>query len=314
MDSGQNDSAVASDIAVAFLREQVRSVRPIGQGSNNKNFLVETSNGRVVVKLSHEHRRHRALQDYHKEKWCIEQSSALGVPGPSVLSVGEIDGNAFMIETFVEGINGKQIEGDRTAIWRKLGEYAKLTHSIKVTGWGEDFFDARPGGQRASWLKYLTYNIEGLTDGDPLIDLGVLSRELLPVARRLLEELGDTTFQFGLNHGDLALWNTLVEPSGKISLLDWGSAEAHIIPHFDLLYVIRQHLRDGTPTVEEMAAFRQGYGLSDEEHERLKPELDRLFLLIRFDKLRWAIARHPSRVEEYVGRAQMALKVNLGKK
>jgi Ser/Thr protein kinase RdoA (MazF antagonist) len=314
MDSGLNDNAVASDIAVRFLRERVRSVSPIGQGSNNKNFLVETANGRAVVKLSHEHRRHRALQDYQKEKWCIEQSAALGVPGPTVLSVGEIDGNAYMIETFVEGINGKKVEGDRTAIWRKLGEYARLTHSIKVTGWGEDFFDDRPGGQRASWLKFLTYNIESLTDDDPLIELGVLSRELLPVARRLLEELRDKTFQFGLNHGDLALWNTLVEPSGKINLLDWGSAEAHIIPHFDLLYVFRQHLWDGTPTIEEMAAFRQGYGLSDEEHERLKPELDRLFLLIRFDKLRWAIDRNPSRIEDYVERAQLALSINLGKK
>jgi len=313
MDPKPNDSAVASDIAAAFLRERVRSVRPIGQGSNNKNFLVETANGRAVVKLSHEHRRHRALQDYQKEKWCIEQSSALGVPGPSVLSVGEAGGNAFMIETFVEGVNGKAIEGDRSAIWRKLGEYAKLTHSIKVTGWGEDFFDDRPGGQQASWLEYLTYNIESLAAGDPLIDLGVLSREQLPVARRLLEELCDKTFKFGLNHGDLALWNTLVEPSGKINLLDWGSAEAHIVPHFDLLYVLRQHLRDGTPTIEEMAAFRQGYGLSAEEHERLKPELDCLFLLIRFDKLRWAIDRNPSRIDEYVGRAKMALKLTLGR-
>ncbi len=314
MDPKPNDSAVASDIATAFLRERVRSVRPIGQGSNNKNFLVETANGRAVVKLSHDHRRHRSLQDYRKEKWCIEQSSALGVPGPSVLSIGEVDGNAFMIQTFVEGINGKQLERDRTAIWRKLGEYAKMTHSIKVTGWGKTFSTTDPGGQRASWLKYLTYNIESLSDGDPLIDLDVLTRELLPVARRLLEELGDKTFQFGLNHGDLALWNTLVGPSGKINLLDWGSAEAHIIPHFDMLYVIRQHLRDGTPTIEEMAAFRHGYGLSDEEYARLKPELDRLFLLIRFDKLRWAIDRNPSRIEEYVGRAQMALRVNLGNK
>ena len=314
MDPKPNDSAVASDIAAEFLRERVRSVRPIGQGSNNKNFLVETANARAVVKLSHEHRRHRALQDYQKEKWCIEQSSTLGVPGPSVLSVGEAGGNAFMIETFVEGVNGKAIEGDRTAIWRKLGEYARLTHSIQVTGWGEDFFDDRPGGQRASWLKFLTYNIESLTDDDPLIDLGVLTRELLPAARRLLEELGDKTFQFGLNHGDLAIWNTLVEPSGKISLLDWGSAEAHIIPHFDLLYVIRQHLRYGTPTIEELAAFRQGYGLSDEEHTRLKPGLDRLFLLIRFDKHRWAIDRNPSRIEEYVERAKAALRLNLGDK
>ena len=314
MDPKPNDSTVASDIAAEFLRERVRVVRPIGQGNNNKNFLVETANGRAVVKLSHEHRRHRALQDYRKEKWCIERSSALGVAGPSVLSIGELDGNAFMIQTFVEGINGKQIAGDRTAIWRKLGEYAKLTHSIKVAGWGEDIFDDRPGGQRASWLKYLTYNIQSITDDDPLIDLGVLSRDLVPVARRLLEELRDKTFRFGLNHGDLALWNTLVEPSGKINLLDWGSAEAHIIPHFDLLYVFRQHLRYGAPTNEEMAAFRQGYGLSDEEHDRLNPELDRLYLLIRFDKLRWAIDRHPSRIEEYVERAQLALSVNLGRK
>jgi len=314
MDSTRNDEAVASAIAAAFLHERVRSVRPIGQGSNNRNVLVETANGRAVIKLSHAHRRHRALQDYRKEKWCIEQSSALGVPGPSVLSVDEFNGNAFMIETFVEGINGKQVEGDRTVIWRKLGEYAKLTHSIQVTGWGEDLFDDRPGGQRASWLKYLTYNIESLTDDDPLIDLGVLTRDLSRVARRLLEELGDKTFPFGLNHGDLALWNTLVEPSGKTNLLDWGSAEAHIVPHFDVLYVFRQHLRYGTPTIEEMAAFRQGYGLSDEEYERLKPELDRLYLLIRFDKLRWAIDRNPSRTKEYVDRAKMALSVNLGRK
>ena len=60
MDPKPNDSTVASDIAAEFLRERVRVVRPIGQGSNNKNFLVETANGRAVVKLSHEHRRHRA--------------------------------------------------------------------------------------------------------------------------------------------------------------------------------------------------------------------------------------------------------------
>ena len=135
-----------------------------------------------------------------------------------------------------------------------------------------------------------------------------MSRERSSLVRRLFEELSDKTFRFGLNHGDLSLWNTLVEPSGKVNLLDWGSAEAHIVPHFDMLYVIRHHLRDGTPTVEEMTAFRQGYGLSDEEHERLKPELDRLFLLLSFYKLRWAIDWNASRLEEYVGRAKTALR------
>lgn len=66
-------------------------------------------------------------------------------------------------------------------------------------------------------------------------------------------------------------------------------------------------------TAEEMIAFRQGYGLSDEEHRRLKPELDRLFLLTSFDKLRWAIDRSRSRIEEFVERAKTALSLNLGR-
>src|SRR4029453_6090536 len=101
------DIAVASEVAAAFLQKRVRSIRPIGQGSNNKNFLVESAGQRVVVKLSDEHRRYRALQDYRKEKWCIEQSSALGVPGPSVLSVGEAGGPAFLIGIFFAVVNGK---------------------------------------------------------------------------------------------------------------------------------------------------------------------------------------------------------------
>jgi aminoglycoside phosphotransferase (APT) family kinase protein len=312
MTPSRKDIAVASDVAAAFLEEPVRSIRPIGQGSNNKNFLVETTAGRVVVKLSHEHKRHRALQDYRTEKWCIEQSSALGVPGPSVLSVGETGGDAYMIETFVEGINGKEITGDRTAIWRKLGEYAKLIHSIKVTGWGEDLFDDTPSGQRASWLKFLGYNIESLADDDRLIGLGVLSREQSRWVRSLFEELRGKVFQFGLNHGDLSIWNTLVEPSGRINLLDWGSAEAHIVPHFDMLHIIGRHLKDGAPAIEDMNAFRQGYGLSEEGHSRLKSELDCLFLLTSFDKLRWAIDRNPSRIGDFAERARAALKMAAG--
>jgi hypothetical protein len=223
--------------------------------------------------------------------------------------VGEASGNAYMIQAFIEGINGKEIKGDRTAIWRKLGEYAKLIHAIKVTGWGEDFFDDTPGGQRASWLKFLDYNIESLTDDDQLIALGVVSRGQSRWIRDLFEELKGETFQFGLNHGDLSIWNTLVEPSRKTSLLDWGSAEAHIVPHFDMLHIVGRNLEGGAPTAEEMSAFRQGYGLSDEEHRRLKPQLDRLLLLTTFDKLRWAIDRNPSRIQEFTERAKTALKL-----
>jgi hypothetical protein len=153
------------------------------------------------------------------------------------------------------------------------------------------------------------YNIECLTDDDQLIDLGVVNREQSRRIRGLFEELRGKAFQFGLNHGDLSIWNTLVEPSGKLNLLDWGSAEAHIVPHFDMLHIVGHHLKDGTPTVEEMSAFRLGYGLSDEEHRRLRLEVDRLFLLSSFDKLRWAIDRNPARIGEFAERAKTVLRL-----
>jgi hypothetical protein len=76
-----------------------------------------------------------------------------------------------------------------------------------------------------------------------------------------------------------------------------------------MLHILGRHLKDGAPTAEEMTAFRQGYGLPDDEHRRLKPELDHLFLLTSFDKLRWAIDRNPSRIQELTQRARMALRL-----
>ena len=61
----------------------------------------------------------------------------------------------------------------------------------------------------------------------------------------------------GLNHYDLAIRNTVVDEKGQISLLDWGSAEAHLVPHYDLLEILRwQH-----PSDEGFRAFELGYGL-----------------------------------------------------
>jgi hypothetical protein len=49
MTPSRKDIAVVSEIATAFLQGPARSVRLIGQGSNNKNFLIETAASRVVA-------------------------------------------------------------------------------------------------------------------------------------------------------------------------------------------------------------------------------------------------------------------------
>ena len=76
-----------------------------------------------------------------KEKWCIEQAAAIGIPGPEVLTIGVIDETAYMIQAFVEGDNGADSTVLKTDVWRQLGKYAKLIHSIPVKGYGENLID-----------------------------------------------------------------------------------------------------------------------------------------------------------------------------
>jgi hypothetical protein len=55
----------------------------------------------------------------------------------------------------------------------------------------------------------------------------------------------------------------------------------------------------------------RGYGISDEEYERMQSELKHLFLLKSFDKPRWAIDGNPPKTTEFVERAKRLLALNL---
>lgn len=102
-----------------------------------------------------------------------------------------------------------------------------------------------------------------------------------------------------------------MEKSGKVNLLDWGSAEVHIIPHYDFIHVLRCQMEQGKPSSKELSEFIKGYGMSKKGFEFLKPELIKLMLLISFDKLRWAIDRNPIKIKEFSKRARGMLKLNL---
>ena len=129
------DSVViqAERIAGDFLLEQVKtSYQIIGKGITNQVCVVETESRKVVVRMNNKD----SYPSYMKEKWCIEQAAAVGVPGPEVLSIGIVDETAYMIQAFVDGDNGSDSTVPGSDVWRKLGEYAKLIHSIPVKGYG----------------------------------------------------------------------------------------------------------------------------------------------------------------------------------
>ncbi|MGC5775056.1 phosphotransferase family protein [Paenibacillus pabuli] len=305
-----NDTMViqAQRIAGEFLLEQVKSSYPIiGKGFVNQVWVVETEGHKVVVRMNNKDN----YPIFIKEKWCIEQAGAAGIPGPHTWSVGVKDETAYMIQTFVEGDNGLDSMVDPSDIWRRLGEYAKRIHSIQVNGFGEELTDPIQGtfhspphpGSDGSWQGYVQYNIDSMTEHDPLLELGVIKKRESEMVRQWFEQLKDVKFRFGLCHGDLSLKNTMVHPTGRLILLDWGSAEVTVVPYGDVIHLMRCQLRGEGPDTEELKAFSDGYGMSEEELDLARHVL----LLKAFDTLRWAIDKRPEQVNDYAGSAKHAL-------
>ena len=146
-----------------------------------------------------------------------------------------------------------------------------------------------------------------LTEDDPLIKLKVLTQPQSKAVKDVFVSLKGREFTFGLNHGDISLKNTIVDIRGRVNLLDWGSAEAGIVPHHDLIQMLKMNMLEGDPDSEEIRAFLDGYGISPAELERMMPELESLLVLRAFDKLRWAIDWNVEGLDRYVRHAREAL-------
>ena len=300
---------LAERIASDFLLEQVKSSYQIlGKGITNQVCVVETESRKVVVRMNDKD----TFPSFIKEKWCIEQAAAVGVPGPEVLFMGIVDETAYMIQAFIEGDNGLDNTVPTSDVWRKLGEYAKLIHSIQVKGYGGNLIDPLQGDFQSpshaasdgSCQGYVQYNINSLTEDDPLIELGVITQMESQKVRKLFENLKSERFHFGLNHGDISLKNTIVNQSSQVILLDWN-AEVNVVPHATVAQLMHYQILglEESASVEEFKAFMDGYGISEKDLS----ETRHLLLLRAFDNLRWAIDRSPDLIEPYAAFAKQVI-------
>ena len=303
--------AQAERIAGDFLRESIKtSYQIVGRGITNRVCVVETKNHKVVVRMNDK----STISTFVKEKWCIEQAAAVGIPGPEVLSVDIVDEMAYMIQVFIDGSCGLDSKLPRSVIWKRLGEYAKLIHSIQVKGFGENLIDPVDGefqspahpGSDGSWKGYVQYNIDCLTADDPFIKFGVMSQMESRRVKKLFENLKEEEFHFGLNHGDISLKNTIVNKDNHVILLDWN-AEVNVVPHATVMQLMHYQILglDESPNNEEFKAFLDGYGMSVKEVEDMK----HLLLLKAFDNLRWAIDRSPNLIKPYTAFAKQVFDI-----
>ena len=207
----------------------------------------------------------------------------------------------------------------KSDVWRKLGEYAKLIHSIQVKGYGGNLIDPVHGefhspshaGSDGSWQGYVQYNINSLTEYDRLIELGVITQMESQRVRKLFENLKKETFRFGLNHGDISIKEYDCQ-SGKPSYIaGLGNAEVSVVPHATVAQLMHYQilgLEEG-PNIEEFKAFLDGYGISEED----LTDMRHLLLLRAFDNLRWAIDRSPDLIEPYAAFAKQVIDMIMDK-
>ncbi|WP_172250984.1 aminoglycoside phosphotransferase family protein [Saccharibacillus deserti] len=310
---------LAERIAERFCQEKTVDCSPIvGRGFVNQVYSVETRSRKLIVRLNTADR----YAEYVKEEWCIRQAAAAGIPGPTVLAIGVEDGYAYMLQSWVKGVNGLDTDYPENVIWRRLGEYARLIHAIPVQGYGGDLENANQGlfdnpphpGSDGSWQDHIRYNIDSLNDSDPLLARGVITENESRQIKTIFEQLAVQSFQFGLIHGDLSVKNVLVEQgegaaAGEvtIALLDWGAAEVHPVPHGEVIQLMQTQFQGGMPNHEQLEAFYEGYGLPDEQRADTK----KLMLLRAVDTLRWAVDRAPEQFETFAGWVRHSVRMNL---
>ncbi len=296
-------------VASKFLNDRQPRVVPVEKrGHVNKVFIVETSDTKLVVRVRNGS---IAWDEYRKEAWCIDKAASLTIPVATVFEMGVFDDHSYMIQPFISGVEGRVSSFPRSDIWKQLGKYARLIHSIRVAGFGLTYSNLIQGNARASWLEYLTYNIESLNEDDELLRRNVLTQPQSKILGQIFEELKGQAFTFGLNHGDLSLKNVIVDESGKVTLLDWGSAEASMVPHHDLIQLLKMNMLEDDPDDGEIQSFLEGYGLSQTEFAMMLPTLETLLLLRAFDKLRWAIDHEVDDIDGYISHARRALERKL---
>ena len=296
---------IVAKIVANELQEKPLKISPVlGKGFVNRVFLVETSNSKIVVRINELN----SLDEYQKEKWSVNQALEKNISTPKILKIGVFDDCAYSIQKYIQGVEGRDFPADKKFIWKKLGEYASRIHLVEVGGFGLQFSDMTHGDSQKLWLKYLNYNIESLNETDELLRLNVLTNTQSKRVREIFERLKARKFAFGLNHGDISLKNTIIDKLGTVHLIDWGSAEASIVPHHDLIQLLKMNMLENNPDETEIKAFLNGYNITNEEFELILPDLRNLSLLRAFDKLRWAIDWEITNLEDYIFQAKETVK------
>lgn len=266
----------------------------VGLGQVNEVYDVSSTLSNYIIRLNSD----IDPAEYPKEVWCIAAATDLGIPSPRVYGQGRVGEYAYMLQEKLPGLNGKQaLPAEKTLIWRKLGEYARLFNQVE----GIELDAVKEAEFHQNWQARLDYNLKMLNQEDSLLTEGWFSAREHSAARALLASLKDVSLTSGLVHGDLCPRNTLLHHE-TVYLIDWGAAEVNVVPHTTLGLLLMSE----DCSADDFRAFLQGYGMASSEFMAISHEVNLLNFLYRLDKYRWAETYAKDELPTFVKRLREA--------
>lgn len=230
--------------------------------------------------------------EYATEGWCSRRASEYGIRTPEVVADGVIDGIAYGVQRFVDGVGGDVLADPE--LWSVLGRAGFAINQIGPDPSAPDRLFTRFGRDLpGAWDAHLAYHVDQLDTHDPLLRDGVYSARRQRLLRDTVTALEDHPMRFGLSHGDLTTRNLLVPQDDDPVLIDWGSASFGPVPWTDLLVLERNARDDGHPSRAELAACADALGVDLTEQRDVFATLWQLHLI---DLVRWATERRPDRL------------------
>lgn len=301
----------------SLLREKwdltLVSLEPIlGLGSVNQVYRADTDQGSFLIRLR---QGEGAYREYLKERFCLEQAALAGILVPRPFDVGFRDNISYMVEEFLDGVNGSLCQERCEYIWETLGEYAHKIHCIPVSGFGLDMEgDGVFVNHFSPTLEdHIAYNVKSLTPDDVLMGKAYLPEQQERI-RYELQHLLDIQLSagnlprerlpMGLIHGDLSLRNTILRGE-RVYLIDFGCAFAGVIPYEEVI-------SSGIPS-EGLDCFWRGYFKDGNQFEIDQHLMKVLSLLYSYDKLRWAFDHQIEDIEGYITNAKIKTDLLFGK-
>jgi hypothetical protein len=202
-----------------------------------------------------------------------------------------------MLQAFIPGISGHSPDVDRLRLWRTLGEYAARANSIIVCGYGGDMDPVQPGTFMDTWQGLITQNANSIWRDDYWISSGTFTVGQVATLKALLTGLADISGPTRLCYTDLGPKNTILSPGedGTVYLLDWEFAKAAPAPAYQLSRVAMYWGYHS----QVMAAFLDGYGLSETQLCAIEQDVKLLTVAGALNSVRWVQDNQPSEVDEY---------------